>query len=52
MTMQSKEINWAIWQPDPVQETPNDFYRNQLTPVLLVAFSTEEFAGKQRPEGK
>lgn len=48
--MQSKEMNWAIWQPDPVQATPKDFYSNQLTPVPSVAFSTEEFAGKQQAE--
>lgn len=51
-TMQSKEINWAMWQPDPVQASPKDFYSKQLTPVLSVAFSTEEFVRKQRAEGE
>lgn len=51
-TTQGKEMNWAIWQLDPVPATPKDFYSNWFTPVLSVAFGTEEFAGKQRPEGK
>lgn len=40
-----------MWQPDPIAGNQG-FYSNQLSPVLLVAFSTDGFAGKQQAEGK
>lgn len=52
MAMQSEEINQATRQPDPDQAACKDFHLQQATAGLSAAFSSEEFAGKQGPEGR